>query len=109
MVSPRQRRAAVAWAQTAYRVSQRRACRASDVGRAAVRYQPQRDPATALRRRLHELATTRLTFGSLRLHLLLRRVPGTGELGIPIDPAARCLGWLARSWVCYILRSLFAL
>ena len=73
MVSPRQRRAAVAWAQTAYQVSQRRACRALDVERTAVRYQPQRDPATALRRRLHELATTRLTFGSRRLHTLLRR------------------------------------
>jgi len=30
-------------------------------------------PATALRRRLHELATTRLTFGSRWLHMLLRR------------------------------------
>ena len=73
MVSPRQRRAAVAWAQTAYQVSQRRACRALAVERTAVRYQPQRDPAPALRRRLHELATTRLTFGSRRLHTLLRR------------------------------------
>jgi putative transposase len=41
--------------------------------RTAVRYQPQRDPATALRRRLQELAATRLTFGSRRLHTLLRR------------------------------------
>jgi len=73
MVSPRQRRAAVAWAQTAYQVSERRACRALAVERSAVRYRPQRDTATALRRRLHESATTRLTFGSRRLHTLLRR------------------------------------
>ncbi|MCC6771187.1 MAG: transposase [Gemmatimonadaceae bacterium] len=72
-MSPRLRRAAVAWAQTAYRVSQRRACRALDVERTAVRYQPRRDPATALRRRLHELAVTRLTFGSRRLHTPLHR------------------------------------
>lgn len=73
MVSPRQRRAAVVWAQTAYQVSQRRACRALDVERTAVRYHPRRTPATALRRRLHEIAETRLTFGSRRLHTLLRR------------------------------------
>jgi putative transposase len=73
MVSPRQRREAVAWAQTAYQVSERRACRALVVDRSGVRYASRREPQTALRRRLHELATTRLTFGSRRLHTLLRR------------------------------------
>lgn len=38
-----------------------------------MRYQSCKAPDTALRRRLHELATTRITFGSRRLHTLLRR------------------------------------
>ena len=41
--------------------------------RTAVRYEPQRDITTARRRRLYELAMTRLTFGSRRLHTLPRR------------------------------------
>lgn len=53
VVSPSQRREAVAWAQTAHQVSQRCACRALDVERTVVRYHARRDPATALRRRLH--------------------------------------------------------
>jgi putative transposase len=73
MVSPAQRRAAVHWAQRSYRLSQRRACRALRVHRALVNYQPRRPDDAAIRRRLHELATTRLTFGSRRLHILLRR------------------------------------
>jgi putative transposase len=63
----------VVWAQAAYRVGERRACRALVVDRSGARYAPQREPRTALRRRLHGLATTRLTFASRRLHTLLRR------------------------------------
>lgn len=73
MVSPRQRREAVAWAQAAYQVSERRACTALSVARSSMRYVSTRRPDTALRRRLHELATTRLAFGSRRLHTMLRR------------------------------------
>jgi putative transposase len=73
MVSPRQRRDAVAWAQTAYQLTVRRACLALGVHRSLIRYRSRKRPDTALRARLRELATTRLSFGARRLHLLLRR------------------------------------
>lgn len=68
-----QRRAAVGWAREAYRLSARRACRVLGVSRRLVWYRSVRPDDAPLRRRLHELATTRLTFGSRRLHILLRR------------------------------------
>ena len=73
MVSPAQRRAAVRWAQDAFRVSQRRACRVFHVSRRLVWYRAVRPDDAPLRRRLHELAATRIAFGSRRLHILLRR------------------------------------
>lgn len=73
MVSPAQRRAAVRWAQDAFRVSQRRACRIFRVSRHLIWYKFKRRVDTALRRRLHELAATRVAYGSRRLHILLRR------------------------------------
>ena len=56
MVSPAQRREAVRWAETAYQISERRACRALVVERTGVRYRPCKPPDTALRQRLRELA-----------------------------------------------------
>jgi len=38
MVSPAHRRAMVSWAQTAFRLSQRRACRALNLERTIIRY-----------------------------------------------------------------------
>ena len=73
MVSPALRRAAVRWAQDAFRVSERRACRVLRVSRRLVWYRSRRPDDAALRRRLHELATTRVAYGSRRLHILLRR------------------------------------
>lgn len=73
MVSPDQRRSAVAWAQTAYGLSERRASRAVVVDRSLVRYQSCRDPDLALRGRLRELAMVRPAFGHKRLHVLIRR------------------------------------
>lgn len=73
MVKATQSRAVVAWAQEAYRLSQRRACRAVSAPRSSVRYRsikPSREP---LRRRLRELAAVRLSWGYQRLHILLRR------------------------------------
>ena len=73
MVKAAQCRTVVAWAQEAYRVSQRRACRALPASCSSVRYRsikPARDP---LRRRLRELAAVRLSWGYRRLHILLRR------------------------------------
>lgn len=79
MVSPAQRRAVVSWAQDAYRVSERRACRALRVHRALVRYASVKPDDAPVRRRLRELARDRPSFGAKRLHTMLRRD------GLPIN------------------------
>ena len=73
MVSPAERRAAVVWARAAYRVSERRACRALEVERTMVRYQPHGPDDRPVRARLRELAHARPAFGIKRLHVLIRR------------------------------------
>jgi putative transposase len=73
MVSPAHRRDAVGWAQAAYQVSERRACHALVVHRALVRYASVKPDDTPVRRRLHELALARPSFGVKRLHVMLRR------------------------------------
>lgn len=73
MVSPAHRRAAVRWAEECFRLSQRRACRVFGISRRLVWYRSRRPDDGALRRRLHELASTWITFGSRRLHIMLRR------------------------------------
>jgi len=73
MVSPAQRRTAARWAQSAYGVSQRRACSALGSSRSTVRYQSVRPPREALRRRIRELARVRVSFRYKQLHVLLRR------------------------------------
>jgi len=56
-----------------YEVSERRATRAARCCLSSVRYQSHRDPLTALRQRMRELAQTRVRFGYRRLLVLLRR------------------------------------
>lgn len=73
MVRPAQRRVAVAWAMQAYQLSQLRACRVFGVARSSIRYQSVRPTQAALRARLRELASVRVSFGYPRLHVLLRR------------------------------------
>jgi putative transposase len=73
MVSPAQRRAAVRWAQETYRLSARRACRVFGTSRRLIWYRSVRPVDAHIRRRLHELAAVRLTFGYKRLHVFLRR------------------------------------
>ena len=73
MVSPVLRRDAVRWARTAYRVSERRACRVLGVARSTVRYRSVRRSDDILRRRLRELAGVRVSYGYRQLHTLLRR------------------------------------
>ncbi len=63
----------VSWAQTAFQLSQRRACRALNLERTIIRYVSCRPPDTAVRSRLRELAAARPAFGQKRLHVLLRR------------------------------------
>lgn len=73
MVRPAARRALVGWAREAYRLSERRACRAANVCRGLVRYQSRRPPQQPLRRRLRELAGVRVRAGYKHLYVLLRR------------------------------------
>ena len=61
------------WVTDAYQVSGRRACRAAGVARSTVQYKARRPAQEALRTRLRELATARVSYGYLRLHVLLRR------------------------------------
>ena len=73
MVTPAQRRAVVADARERRPLTERRACRYLGVHRALIRYPSQRDPQTALRARLCELASTKVRWGSPRLTWRLRR------------------------------------
>jgi putative transposase len=73
VVAPARWRETVAWSLVAYRLSQRRACRALEVARSSVRYIGRRPPQTALRRRLREIAEVRLHYWYRRMHVLLRR------------------------------------
>jgi putative transposase len=63
----------VAWSRVAYRLGQRRACRALEVARSSVQYIGRRPPQTALRRRLREITEIRMHYGYRRVHVLLRR------------------------------------
>ena len=54
-------------------VSERRAVRAARFCLSSIRYQSYRDPLTALRQRMRELAQTRVRFGYRLLLVLLRR------------------------------------
>ena len=68
------RRAAVAEARSRHpQISERRACRVVACALSSQRYRSRRDPRTALRVRLRELAHERVRFGYRRLHVLLVR------------------------------------
>jgi len=56
-----------------YQVSERRATRTARFCLSSIRYRSGRDPQTALRQRLRELAQTRVRFGYRRLRVLLQR------------------------------------
>jgi len=72
-VTPSCRREVVTHLRLTYRVSERRACRASGFCRASYRYRSQAAPQDELRQRLKELAQARVRYGYRRLHVLLRR------------------------------------
>ncbi len=57
----------------AYRVSERHACKVVWVPRATHRYQSIRNPLTALRLRMRELAQTRIRYGYRKIRVLLIR------------------------------------
>jgi len=57
---------------TAYAVSERRACRTVRCARATYYYRSHRDPRTALRQRLREMAQTRVRYGYRKIRVLLK-------------------------------------
>jgi len=73
MVTPAAHREAAAHLQSAYEMSERRACRVLGVDRTSVRYQATRPDDGVLRDRLKVLAPERRRFGYRRLHVMLRR------------------------------------
>jgi putative transposase len=73
MVTPVAARDAVAAAQEAHGISERRACGILGADRASVRYQPRRGDDAPVRARLRALAAERRRFGYRRLGLLLKR------------------------------------
>ena len=72
-LKPRARCTLADWAQTTYRLSQRRAARLIPVRIQTLRYRLTRDRQDALRPRLRELAAVRVRFGYRRLTVLLKR------------------------------------
>jgi putative transposase len=56
-----------------WQVSIRRACRALPVDRSTYQYRSRRPGQAALRKRIQEIAETRVRYGNRRIHLLLRR------------------------------------
>ena len=73
MVRPSQRRTVVQYLGTAYPISDRRACRTVRCARATSRYRRHRDPRTALRQRIREMAQTRVRYGYRKIRVLLNR------------------------------------
>lgn len=72
-MTPAAHREAAAYLQSAYEMSQRRACRVLGADRTSVRYEARRGDDGELRERLKALAQERRRFGYRRLHVLLRR------------------------------------
>lgn len=73
MVKPAVCREAVGWAQQAYEVSERRACRVLGFERSSHRYESRKKSPLELIAKLRALAAKRPRFGYRRLHALLRR------------------------------------
>ena len=61
------------WAQATYQVSERRVSRLLPMAQASLRYQSHLDRQEALRKRVRELAASRVRFGSRRLTVLSLR------------------------------------
>lgn len=70
---PVRRRELVDFVRTAYRVSIRRACRVLRAGRSTYHYRSRKDGQAVLRKRIREIAETRVRYGYRRIYVLLRR------------------------------------
>lgn len=76
MERPAVRRHVAGHLQTAYDISDRRACWATGFNRSSQRHRKRRAPQTELRMRLKELAASPVRYGYRRLHILLQREAG---------------------------------
>jgi putative transposase len=72
-VRPRQRRELGQWLKTVFTASSRRVSGLMTINRATTNHRSRRDPQTAHKMRLRELAASRVRFGYRRLTVLLRR------------------------------------
>ena len=73
MVRPAARREVARYLQQCYEVSERRACRTITFSRATLRYRSYRDPRTALRIRMRDIAYSRVRYGYRRVRVMLLR------------------------------------
>ena len=73
MARPALKRQAVNYIVEHYGTSRRRACRVMRQHRSVHYYRSRKDPRTALRTRMRELAQVRIRYGYRRLQVLLRR------------------------------------
>ena len=65
-----------------YITSERRACRLAGIARRVYSYQSCRDPQTALRLRMKELAMTRMRYGYRKIGVLLKREGFSHSMGM---------------------------
>ena len=63
----------VSYLHACYRVSERRACRVARLAISTFRYHSLREPRTALRMRMREIAQTRVRYGYRKIRVLLNR------------------------------------
>jgi putative transposase len=73
VLKPVKRREIMRYLTGQYGVSTRRACRVVQATRSSVYYTLRKDPCTALRQRMRELAQARVRFGYRRLRVLIHR------------------------------------
>ena len=73
MVRPAARREVARYLQERYEVSERRACHTIVFSRATLRYRSYRDPRTALRIRMRDIAYSRVRYGYRRVRVMLLR------------------------------------
>ena len=68
----------VAYVTAYHGYSERRACALTRKARSTQRKPSVRDPRTAMRLRMHEIAQTRVRYGYRRVHIMLRREGWSG-------------------------------